>query len=349
MLAAGWATNCGEDKLNSFTFKTNQFLSDLEEITTNPEHIYNNVSKLNDKYLDAWQYLYDKHSTNASFARKSIKGLEAISRLNTLAKEQAILLSDLQSMQQSTLVKYCTDLVNTDGFIAFVNNRPDFAKGFSGHKQISIYTNAQYEALTEDNELTVQPNSNVALIDAIKARLLYSEQQAQRFDNFAKGREFENYILDQLKNTNSVVYQDLLTNPLDITRRVTDLAQRRILHSVYFCLPNKPNPCSGAKDYFIADFVLVKYDNDNKIMDMVILDSKLNADTKLTTNQGLAKLGVGGLLTVKSIGLLNPIIDINGVELLANTFIVGKQIPQIKFLEIHGTGSSTSYTAGGIK
>ena len=94
------------------------------------------------------------------------------------------------------------------------------------------------------------------------------------------GRDFETYIKGQLAYTDSKVYQDLLFE-------VPDLADRTILYQVYFCINNSSN-CNDAGTYFIADFVLVKKNTD-MTYDIIIVDTKLSANTNLTQNQSNAQ------------------------------------------------------------
>ena len=69
---------------------------------------------------------------------------------------------------------------------------------------------------------------------------------------------------------------------------------------------------------------------------MVVTDSKLSQLTNLTSGQQLAKEGVGGSLTVKS--LLKDV-DANGAALPGNSISQGKEIQRNSFYKVYGDGN----------
>jgi Fibronectin type III domain len=161
------------------------------------------------------------------------------------------------------------------------------------------------------------------------------------------GKDFEDYVKLQLKSKTGKLWDDLVqqmpgSNTAD---KLADLNSRKILEQVQFCLPGKSVPCNNAGDYFVADFVLVKYNANNQIVDMIVADAKLSLTTPLTKGQKAAKDGAGGVLNVKA----EKKVDIFGQELGdLQKLSANKQIVQQKFVEIHGNGAG-AYATGGIK
>ncbi|WP_373549033.1 hypothetical protein [Haliscomenobacter sp.] len=94
-------------------------------------------------------------------------------------------------------------------------------------------------------------------------------------------------MTEALKDIGSAAYQAL-------KNKVPDLDSRAILSQVQFCI--KEN-CINKGEYFVADLVLVKEVDDGfggKVLDVVIVDTKLSATTNLTPNQKVAD-GLGAL------------------------------------------------------
>lgn len=145
------------------------------------------------------------------------------------------------------------------------------------------------------------------------------------------GRRFESKILNDLLDKSSAAYKRL--NEL-----VPDLADRKVLSQAQFCVPGKTAPCNAKGEYFIADAVFVKYDSRDRIVDMVVTDSKLSQATNLTSGQTLAKNGVGGKLSVKS--LLKDV-DASGVALPNNGIAQGVEIQLSGFYKIYWNGSNS--------
>lgn len=144
------------------------------------------------------------------------------------------------------------------------------------------------------------------------------------------GRKFESKILTDLLDNASDAY-------IRLKQLVPDLADRKVLRQVQFCVPGKTVPCNAKGDYFIADIVFVKYDSRNSIVDMVVADSKLSQATNLTSGQNLAKNVVGGKLSVKSV--LKDV-DANGVALPNNGIAQRTEIQLDSFYKIYGDGSN---------
>ena len=107
------------------------------------------------------------------------------------------------------------------------------------------------------------------------------------------GKEFEAKMLREVLDPSSNVYAKL-------KQVIPDLADRKVLQQVQFCVPGKTVPCNAKGEYFIADLVFVKYNNRGKVVDMIVADSKLSLETSLTGGQTLAKNGVGGVLNVRT-------------------------------------------------
>jgi hypothetical protein len=345
--ADGMLLNGILDKLFSLTFKTNEFLTDLGQLSGEPEHINNRINKLSARKMDAWQYLYNNQEDQAPFARKHNLCLDAIAGLENAPRKQAVIFSDKTSTSESTLVAYCLDLINTNGFITFLNKPANlkYAKGFVGHKQNPIYEDQQYEELTDDEVLRPATNTNTVLLDKIKERIRYSETTAQRLNNFAKGREFEETVKALLVQRSGILWDE-------IKSLVPDLDSRRILSQVYFCLPNNSIPCSGEGQYFIADFVLLKYDLNPAgqpiLTDMIVIDSKLSGSTRLTDNQNMAVAGVGRVLPLR----ISRSTDINLIALpgTPSPISAGTEIKLTKFIVVHSSnGVSNVYNPGGVK
>lgn len=142
------------------------------------------------------------------------------------------------------------------------------------------------------------------------------------------GRKFESKILNDLLDKSSAAYKRL--NEL-----VPDLADRKVLSQVQFCVPGKTAPCNAKGEYFIADAVFVKYDSRGRIVDMVVTDSKLSQATNLTSGQTLAKNGVGNSLVVRSLEISQ---DVNKVD-LPSPLSSGTSVQNSAFFKIFGDGN----------
>jgi hypothetical protein len=147
--------------------------------------------------------------------------------------------------------------------------------------------------------------------------------------NTQAGRDFEISMLNFIKARTGAAFNKLAT-------LVDDLADRKLLSQVQFCLPNKPVPCTAAGDYFIADQVWVKFDANDRIVDMVILDTKLSQGTGFSTGQTAAKNHVGDNLTYKPNVIRE--FDVNGLRLPSN-ISQGQSIKIKSFYKLYGDGA----------
>ncbi|WP_165824151.1 hypothetical protein [Pseudochryseolinea flava] len=127
-------------------------------------------------------------------------------------------------------------------------------------------------------------------------------------------------------------------NGVGLNELVPDLADRKVLSQVQFCVPGKTAPCNAKGEYFIADAVFVKYDSRGRIVDMVVTDSKLSQATNLTSGQTLAKNGIGQQLTVRSGTRTRDAAEelLPGSGITQNTEIIIKD-----FYKVYGDGKGT--------
>jgi hypothetical protein len=329
-------------KMNVVSFPTSDFLNDIDGNASVIDNIASSssISKLNDDMLNAWEYLYRIHDTKAINARKMIYTLDVFSRITTSAKSKIVLYTDNESgSSTSTLKAFCLDVKSTTDFVKIISERQDIVNSFLGHKP-TVYTNAKYENITDDDILKPLSTISLTLQNKINYWIKYSEDIAQMQDNFQKGKTFETYIIDVIKNKSDPALISSLEQEIGNT---VDDPSIRILSQAYFCLPNEN--CNGQKGYFIADLVFLKYNASNIIEKMIVADIKLSQGTNLTSNQEVAKLAVNSPFKIKTIP--NGGRDIKNVLLPVSTYLVGTSILMTKFIEIHGNGNGT-YSQGGI-
>jgi len=143
------------------------------------------------------------------------------------------------------------------------------------------------------------------------------------------GKQFEIDMLNRIKTRIGEEYAKLLT-------LVDDLGERRLLSQVQFCLPGFDPPCKKAGEFFVADQVWVKFDANNNIVDMVIVDSKLSKDTGFTTGQNAAKNHVGGKLSYKPNSPREFDID---YQRLPSDITQGTEIEIKSFYKLYGDGN----------
>ena len=102
-----------------------------------------------------------------------------------------------------------------------------------------------------------------------------------------------------------------------------------------FCLPGFTSPCSEKGQFFIADQVWIKYNSQNDIIDMVIVDTKLSKTTAFTYGQAKGKNGVGGKLTYKP----NDIKTYDALNIrLPEEIKQDDEIPLRAFYKMYGDG-----------
>jgi hypothetical protein len=147
-------------------------------------------------------------------------------------------------------------------------------------------------------------------------------------DVTVKGKKFEEDMLKAVLDQNSNVYKNLNT-------LIPDLADRKVLSQVHFCVPGKSLPCNTKGDYFIADIVFVKYNARGGVADMIIADSKLSQSTNLTSGQQAAKNATGGSLTMRSLEISQDALK----TALPTTLTAGAAISHVGFYKIYGNGS----------
>jgi len=129
--------------------------------------LQNNLSKIDDKVIDTWKYLYTNHSTKAEFARKDFNTSQQFGKLSDNVKAEIVQLTDA-SATDSRIIQFCKDLAGTAGFTAFLNDAKyfDFVKGFLGYRTDKNYTTEQYDELAERiDEINF---SSVALKEKVK-------------------------------------------------------------------------------------------------------------------------------------------------------------------------------------
>ncbi|HAP58656.1 MAG TPA: hypothetical protein DCR93_03785, partial [Cytophagales bacterium] len=141
------------------------------------------------------------------------------------------------------------------------------------------------------------------------------------------GNVFEAKILGELLDKTSPTYKKL-------EELVPDLSERKVLSQVQFCIPGKSTPCNEAGEYFIADFVFVKYDSRNRINDIIVADSKLSQNTNLTGGQELAQKGIGNNLVIRSTIISQ---DANKVDLVT-PLQSGASVKNSAFYKVYGDG-----------
>jgi hypothetical protein len=298
-------------KLNSTTFtaaEASQFLIDaaMTAPPTDPDHLANvsQLKLLTDLQMDSWQNLYSTHkgTTKAKYARVDTKALTKWKFLNSTAKDNITNFSDnapsgttLPTLKKFTGYLDANDQgTENDNFNLFMNANPDVTEAFVGHKllaegrDIPFYTTF-YDFFQEKiSQLPLQSN----VYEKAKEWLDYSEESAKRGSYFKQGKDFEEWIGEELKNKNSDVYLALRNklgmNPDGVTY---DLDQRSIYTQVRFCISGNV-PCDQKNQYFIADFVLAKTIKvgPNDVVDIIIADTKLSMNTDFTDNQKLAQL-----------------------------------------------------------
>ncbi|MDY3883816.1 hypothetical protein [Porphyromonas somerae] len=144
-----------------------------------------------------------------------------------------------------------------------------------------------------------------------------------------RGREFETLVLNRIKTRSGEEYNALKA-------LVPDLDDRKLLNQIQFCLPGFSSPCSEKGQFFIADQVWIKYDERERVVDMVIVDVKLSEGTAFTHGQTIAKQNEGNVaLTYKPI--VPKATDINNNK-LPHIINQGDMLPLKKLYKIYGDG-----------
>ena len=143
-----------------------------------------------------------------------------------------------------------------------------------------------------------------------------------------KGKDFEFDLLNKMKTRLGVEYNKL-------KQLVPDLDDRYLISQMQFCLPGLSPPCSKRGEYFIADQVWIKFDDEGDILDMVIVDSKLSQGTNFTPGQIAAKNNVGGNLSYKP---SSPIERDANDQLLPTSIGQGAEINTQSFFKAFGDG-----------
>jgi hypothetical protein len=147
-----------------------------------------------------------------------------------------------------------------------------------------------------------------------------------------KGKDFELDLLNKMKTRSGVAYNSLKD-------RVPDLDDRYLVSQMQFCLPGLSPPCINKGEYFVADQVWIKYDEEGDIVDMVIVDSKLSLGTNFTPGQAAAKNYVNGNLNYKSNNTIA--VDDLGEILPLNGITQGTGLKLKSFYKGYGDGNKT--------
>jgi hypothetical protein len=264
-------------------------------------------------------------------------------KLSDNVKEEIVFFTDA-SASNSTLIVFCNDLKNTNGFFTFLNNPNHliYANGFLGYRSDNKhnYKPEDYEVLTEE-----LPNLNLSsnVEKMVGSWLDHAVDASNRNGYYKQGKDFEIWIKGQLSNDRTPIYQQLKT---DFNAEGWNLDEYSIYSQVYFCINNSAS-CIKEGDYFIADFVFVKVVK-NLItgldeLDVKIADTKLSSRTSFTQNQKNAMRLIPNPFFIRSFKSQDLI---KGIA--SNLFQIGKQIPnKNNFYKIYSGGSSNTY--GGIK
>ncbi|GAA3746669.1 hypothetical protein GCM10022422_33870 [Flavobacterium ginsengisoli] len=296
----------------------------LDDILKTTSTLSTHISQYSNATITNWNTLYDNKK---EFARKDWNTLIQLDKLNKQVTAEILKFSDA-SNTQSTLKEFTGDLERVSGFVEFLNNHIDYAKGFVGHKQSVVYTPEQYELLTPEKIEEVPLNSE--LHDIIVEWVKYSKEDAKRQNYFKLGKDFEKAVETALKYSDSAEFQDLL-------EYIPDLGERQILSQVQFCI-NEGTSCTSEGQYFIADFVFIKkvknaFNEDE--WDVVIADTKLSEGTSFTDNQKKA-MGMNSYY-LKSIKM--PPTDIKGKNIeIQNGNKVFRNIVKNGFIKIYSNG-----------
>lgn len=330
-------------------------MQDIGELNVDPDHIKNHISDIDITLLNNWETLLNKQ-----YARKNYNALNTLSKItSSQVKQQIVLFSD-DNATTSTLKRFLTDLKNTTGFITFMNKTEnlEFAKAFVGHKQTPACSAKDYEVVTDGEILKVNAPISSTLQDKIKEWLKYTYDVTVRQDYFTKGKDFETYVSNLLKNYSQIPGANPESQTLseDIRNKAAIIFTAgsqgsspnnyRVLTQVQFCLPNKS--CNDARGYFTADLVFFKYDNNNNIVDIIFADTKLSPGTELTSNQRDAKNAIASPANNFIMRSDTRFTDYLGVDLPSGKELKkGETYTVSKFFEIHGNGNGT-YSPGGI-
>lgn len=276
------------DEVNSSnTTLIKTFMRELKTNCTGSNVCSNNLT-----YDDVttWKYLYRRHDKKAPNARKNRNTLVQFGKLKDNVKTEIVQLTD-KSATESTLIEFCLDLKNTDGFTSFLNdpNYLIYANGFLGYRNDSRhnYKPEDYEVLTD--EITNLGLSQT-LENMIGNWLDHAADVTNRNGYFKKGKQFENWVAIHLSNDQSPTYQSLKAA---FVADGWNLDEYSIYRQVYFCINGSTTAtCTDEGSYFIADFVFVKEVVDpvnGNYLDVKIADTKLSSGTSFTKNQNDSK------------------------------------------------------------
>lgn len=251
--------------------------------------------------VNSWEKLFNLGDEITASLRKNTDVLEGISKLTgkTLPNGNAL---DVQRLFDNGLTKTLNGASDADKLNIMskldswdVSKVDDLARRLGDSK----YSGLADELADPDyfklyDEIIIDPGNAIDIAKQGGDAILDKVGRSTFFREITDlGRKFESKILTDLLDNTSDAYKKL-------NQLVPDLADRKVLSQVQFCVPGKTAPCNAKGDYFIADAVFVKYDSRGRIVDMVVTDSKLSQATNLTSGQALAKNGVGGKLSVRS-------------------------------------------------
>jgi len=296
----------------------------LDDILKTTSTLSTHISQYSNATITNWNTLYDNKK---EFARKDWNTLIQFDKLNKQVRAEILKFSDANN-SQSTLKDFTTDLEKVPGFVDFLNNHIEYAKGFVGHKQSEVYTLAQYELLTPETIEEIPLNSD--LHKTINDWIEYSKEDVKRQKYFKLGKDFEKDVETALKSSDSKVYKRLL-------ELIPDLGERQILSQVQFCIIEGTS-CNKEGEYFIADFVFIKKaknEEGESYWDVVIADTKLSINTSFTKNQKRA-MDMNNYY-LKSIKM--PATDINGKNIqIVPGDKVFRNILKEGFIKIYSNG-----------
>jgi hypothetical protein len=288
-------------------------------------------------------------------ARKNFTVLTNFAKLNATVQAEIVQFTDAAGLNasgkpNSTLIEFCQDLQNTNGFVAFLNEADKFlfVKDFLGYRH--NYGDEDYSTTLGEIE-QIEAHYGNGIFEKVKYWHDHAVTASNRNGKFQEGKQFENWITIHLGSNQSPTYLKLKDDIAKLPNNPWNLDDYSIYTQVQFCI-NGSAPCNAEKEYFIADFVFVKEETDPitgvKKLDVKIADTKLTAGTKFTKNQALANK-IPSSFYIKSYKVGTPIYPnpIKGQHY--TNFIIGGKVSLIssKFYKIYSNGTPTSY--GGIK
>ncbi len=292
------------------TANLQRILTDINEST----QLQNNLNGINKPLLTTWQYLFEKHTSRAEFARKDWNTLQQFGKLNDNVKEYIVKFSDANATS-SSLIKFCIDLPKPLGggsdvkFIDYVNIEENLnvVKNFVGHKLNDTAFDPVYEETGEEE-------TDNSLVGLAKEWVERSAAWQKTRGYMQDGIDYGNHAAKNLLSPNSSLAQSL-----GIT-----MSEYYLFREVYLYVDK-------AKDqYTKADILLVKYNALDQIDNVILLETKISGSTEYTSRQkqsyriienGVGKIGTFELKSLRQSTKLNSdgTFNDNGDKTLSTT------------------------------